>query len=111
MARSYEELKQAQIELQKEIDEAKKIEAETMLIKVKSIIKEFGFTAKDLEIATKKKSVHHKVQFKNGDDEYTGYGKPPAWIVDMLKKYGNDKKNPDFKAELETYRITKAAAE
>lgn len=101
----YKALLKKKAELEIEIENAKQEAAAPALEECKRLIKEFGFTAAQLELKTKgkRKSVHHEVQFRNGDDEFTGFGKRPDWIKDMIKKHGGT--NDAYKAELEKFRI------
>lgn len=106
---SYKELLKKRADLDLEIENAKQEAAAPALEECKKLIKEFGFTAAQLELKTKgkRKSVHHEVQFKNGEDEFTGYGRAPEWIKALIKKHGG--KNDAYKAELEKFRIVPKA--
>lgn len=102
----YKEIQKKIEALQIEMLAEQKIEAPIALAECKRIIKEFGFTAKDLdlEVKGKRKSITHPVLFRNANgDEFTNFGKRPQWILDLIKKHGGE--NAAYKAELETYRI------
>jgi hypothetical protein len=112
MARSYKELIQAQIELQKEIDDARKIEAVPALAECIRLIKEFGFTSKQLGLD---KNVEEKVPaeplFEKDGAKYTGKGPAPDWIKALKTEHTLDGKldKEAYKTALEAFRIAKTA--
>jgi DNA-binding protein H-NS len=85
--------------LQKKAEEIEIANRQPVLEEVKSKIKLYGFTAKELGISTKAKSTDGKkastvaIKYRDGDNTWTGRGRPPKW---MEEKIAAGAKKEDF---------------
>lgn len=80
------------------------------LAKCIKIIKEFGFTAAQLELKkTKKRPTHLDESFEKDGEKYGGRGPAPAWIKALKAEHTVDKKlNADsYKKALEAFKVVK----
>lgn len=78
---SYKELISQKEELDRLIAQAHKAESADALAKVRSMIKEFGFTAQQVFPYTpEKKTAPTKYYDPDTGSKWSGRGKPPKWI-------------------------------
>ncbi|WP_438396956.1 H-NS histone family protein [Caballeronia sp. DA-9] len=81
---NYKELLAQAAELERQIAEAREIEAEGALAEVKAKIAEFGFTAEDVFAAKKPRKQRESRGPKYRDPEtgatWSGMGREPLWI-------------------------------
>ncbi len=77
--------------LQKKAEEIEIANRQPVLEEVKSKIKLYGFTAKELGVSTKDKSADGKkvstvaIKYRDGDNTWTGRGRPPKWMEEKIK--------------------------
>lgn len=107
---TYKELLQEEALLKIKIAEAKQLEAAPILAECIRLIKEFGFTASQLEIKkSKRRTTHLDESFEKDGEKYGGRGPAPAWIKALKAEHTVDKKlNVDaYKKALEAFKVAK----
>lgn len=89
MSGNYRDLIAQRVALDAQIAQARKIEVEATVERVRSIVREFDLTVGDVFPSTIRKAVSRKggtvaVKYRDGvtGKTWTGRGKPPGWIKD-----------------------------
>lgn len=98
------EIKKQIEELQKQANEIIEKERADVIADIREKISTYGITPEDLGLsstkASKGKGKGHgsvAVKYKKGDDQWTGRGRKPQWVQDVISKEG-------FEA-LEKYKV------
>lgn len=87
MAKSYKDYQKEIAELQKKADEARRTELASAVAQIKSLMKQFNLTLKDLKLKDGKisrapgKAVAAKYRDPLSGETWTGRGRSPAWAA------------------------------
>jgi len=98
MAKTYAELQEQIEKLQEQAEKARLAELDFVIQEIKSKIKEFNLTAKDLGLATRKTKKQKVTDGekpkseipakyrnpKNKEQTWTGRGRKPLWVQELL---------------------------
>lgn len=107
----YKDLLQQKLAMEKEMDakiaEAKKSESAPALAECVRLIKEFGFSAKQLGLDknSEEKTAKEPIFMSANNEPYRGHGRKPQWIMDLIAEHGGETES--FKTALEAFRIIK----
>lgn len=88
---SLSQLEAVMIEISHEIEERKKLEAESIRLKIENILQESGlslddvYTDKDMGIRTNKVPMKYRHP-EDGSIEWSGRGKMPLWMKDLIEQ-------------------------
>lgn len=82
----YKELLEQKKDLEKRIEEARRVEAEAALDEVRRIVADFGFTPDDI-FGRRRRSAGEAgaAKYRNPEtgDTWSGRGRPPRWLKDQ----------------------------
>lgn len=105
----YKDLLQQKLAMEKDMDakiaEAKKAESAPALAECIRLIKEFGFTVKQLGLDKNSeiKIAKEPIFMSANNEPYRGHGRKPQWIKDLMAEHGGE--TEAFYTALEAFRI------
>lgn len=86
---TYQEIQDQIKKLQKQADDIRKKELASIINSIKGQIQEYGLTARDLGLETRKKAVQQTaIKYRKGNNAWSGRGRQPRWIAEHLAAGG-----------------------